>query len=113
MELTKLEAKQSFIDCQDDTESNDQRLYDFEELWKAVFDVPMKNGKTANMQNIQFVKIHPVTGIFDRLETAFEERFCVIFASAQKCDAIRKQRMAEINAMKESKKKKGGKRKKR
>ena len=73
LELTKLEAKQSFIDCQDDTENSDQRLCDFEEFGKAVFDAPMRNGRTANCR-ILLSNTHSV-GIVDSLEAAFEERF--------------------------------------
>ena len=74
LELTKLEAKQSFIDCQDDTENSVSGYAILKNLWKAVFDAPMRNGRTANLQNIQFVKNNTAAGIVDSLE-AVEERF--------------------------------------
>lgn len=115
LELTKLEAKQSFIDCQDDTENSDQRLCDFEEFVEGCIrcaNEKWEDGEYAEYTICQkyTLLLESLTGLKQRLK----KDFGVIFASVQQNrDAIRKQRMAEINAMKESKKKKGGKRKKR
>eukprot|EP00944_MAST-04C_sp_MAST-4C-sp1_P007029 g7029.t1 len=115
LELTKLEAKQSFIDCQDDTENSDQRLCDFEEFVEGC--IRCANEKWEDGEFAEYTICQKYTLLLESL-TALKQRlkkdFSVIFASVQQNrDAVRKQRMAEINAMKESKKKGGKKRKKR
>jgi hypothetical protein len=108
LELTKLETKQSFIDSQDDTENSDQRLCDFEEFVEGCIrcaNEKWEDGIYAEYSVCQ--KYTMLLEAFATLKKRLKKDFNVIFASVQENrNAVRKQRMAELNAMKAKQKKK-------
>lgn len=114
LELTKLETKQSFIDCQDDTENSDQRLCDFEEFVEGC--IRCANEKWEDGEFAEFSVCQKYTLLleaFQLLKKRLKKDFGVIFASVQQNrDAVRKQRMAELNALKAANSGKSGKKKK-
>ena len=113
-ELTKLEVKQSFIDAQDDTENSDNRLCDFEEFVEALIRCASEKWEEGELGALPLAD--KFTMLLEAVKTwkgELKTKGVVFDSVRQKNDRARALKMAEIQAAKEEKAKKGkGKKKK-
>jgi hypothetical protein len=104
-ELTKLEAKQSFIDAQDDSENSDNRLCDFEEYVEALIRSSAEKWEEGELGELPLAKkFEMLLAELVKLKDVLRKDHGVVFASVKaKNDKQRALRMAELKAAKDAK----------